>query len=328
MKDRVVINGQYLDSLDIMNPEGMFHNGHRLREQSIRDVQPLSGKLIPEFNRRQSIWDMLKRQPILHTEPSRETSGNAGLSFQTPEGIVSDVVEESLTPSPERPSESIQSSVSTSSTSYKRGLSETTMQPVLKRLKSRSKAVSISAQGKEQQSLVSFFKPTATRTATSTAPPTPDPQSALLPLDREQLSTRMAESVTVNADECRDLTTKMSTEPNNSTLALSLANTAHPSTIVVPKHARSIDLTGHNTVHDPIESKESWSRLFIKPAAPRCEGHREPCITLLTKKSGVNCGRSFWMCPRPIGPSGTKEKGTQWRCQTFVWCSDWNSINV
>ena len=79
-------------------------------------------------------------------------------------------------------------------------------------------------------------------------------------------------------------------------------------------------------VHDPVETKESWSKLFTKPAAPRCEGHGELCISLLTKKPGMNLGRSFWMCPRPLGPSGAKEKNTQWRCQTFVWCSDWNSI--
>lgn len=79
-------------------------------------------------------------------------------------------------------------------------------------------------------------------------------------------------------------------------------------------------------VHDPVESKESWSKLFTKPAAPRCEGHGEPCISLLTKKPGMNLGRSFWMCPRPLGPSGAKEKNTQWRCQTFIWCSDWNPV--
>ena len=88
---------------------------------------------------------------------------------------------------------------------------------------------------------------------------------------------------------------------------------------------RTIIQTQEN-VHDPVESKESWSKLFTKPAAPRCEGHGEPCISLLTKKPGMNLGRSFWMCPRPLGPSGAKEKNTQWRCQTFMWCSDWNPI--
>lgn len=76
---------------------------------------------------------------------------------------------------------------------------------------------------------------------------------------------------------------------------------------------------------DPIASKESWGKLFVKPVAPRCE-HDEPCKTMLTKKSGVNCGRSFWMCARPLGPSGHKEKATQWRCSTFIWASDCNGV--
>jgi AP endonuclease-2 len=46
---------------------------------------------------------------------------------------------------------------------------------------------------------------------------------------------------------------------------------------------------------------------------------------LTTKKPGMNRGRSFWICPRPLGPSGEKERGTQWRCSTFIWASDWNS---
>lgn len=79
----------------------------------------------------------------------------------------------------------------------------------------------------------------------------------------------------------------------------------------------------HNII-DPIVNARSWSEIFAKRASPNCEGHNEPCITLVTKKPGINCGRSFWICPRPLGPSGNKETGTQWRCSTFIWCSDWN----
>ena len=79
----------------------------------------------------------------------------------------------------------------------------------------------------------------------------------------------------------------------------------------------------NDLVHDPIVSKESWDTLFRKPAAPLCESHEEPCKSMLTKKKGENQGRSFWMCARPLGPSGQKEKATQWRCGTFIWCSDW-----
>ena len=78
-------------------------------------------------------------------------------------------------------------------------------------------------------------------------------------------------------------------------------------------------------VIDPIASKEDWSKLFNKKPPPNCEGHQEPCVSLTTKKPGVNCGRAFWICQRPVGPTGNKEKGTQWRCPTFIWASDWNS---
>lgn len=76
-------------------------------------------------------------------------------------------------------------------------------------------------------------------------------------------------------------------------------------------------------VFDPIESKESWSKILGKRVVPKCE-HGEDCMSLLTKKPGINCGRSFYMCSRPLGPSGDKEKNTQWRCRTFIWSSDWN----
>jgi AP endonuclease-2 len=69
-------------------------------------------------------------------------------------------------------------------------------------------------------------------------------------------------------------------------------------------------------------SKESWTKLFSRKPTPRCE-HGEPCISRTTKKPGMNCGRQFWICPRPVGPTGQKETGTQWRCPTFIWSSDW-----
>lgn len=70
-------------------------------------------------------------------------------------------------------------------------------------------------------------------------------------------------------------------------------------------------------------SKQTWGKLFARPIAPKCE-HDEPCKTMQTRKPGVNCGRSFWMCNRPLGPSGKQEKSTQWRCNTFIWSSDWD----
>jgi AP endonuclease-2 len=49
------------------------------------------------------------------------------------------------------------------------------------------------------------------------------------------------------------------------------------------------DGSSKDRVHDPIVAKESWSKLLGKRVPPKCE-HNEPCISLLTKKPGVNCG--------------------------------------
>ncbi|KAF2861461.1 APN2 DNA lyase apurinic/apyrimidinic [Piedraia hortae CBS 480.64] len=70
-------------------------------------------------------------------------------------------------------------------------------------------------------------------------------------------------------------------------------------------------------------SQKSWNALFSRPVAPLCADHNEPCISMSTKKKGVNQGRSFFICPRPVGPSGNKERNTEWRCNTFIWASDW-----
>jgi len=70
------------------------------------------------------------------------------------------------------------------------------------------------------------------------------------------------------------------------------------------------------------DSKVEWTKLFSKRNVPRCEDHKEPCIILETKKKGFNCGRKFYICSRPLGPTGAKERGTKWRCRTFIWASD------
>jgi AP endonuclease-2 len=72
-----------------------------------------------------------------------------------------------------------------------------------------------------------------------------------------------------------------------------------------------------------INTNAQWGQLMRKPKIPLCEDHEEPCKEFQTKKKGVNCGRIFYICARPLGPSGEKERNTQWRCRTFIWASDW-----
>jgi AP endonuclease 2 len=60
--------------LDIMNPLGMFKNGERLQEfDSLKDLLPLSGRLLPEFDRRRSIRDMFTPKSASISNPRSES---------------------------------------------------------------------------------------------------------------------------------------------------------------------------------------------------------------------------------------------------------------
>jgi len=196
-----------------------------------------------------------------------------------------------------------------------------------KRLKAGSVPIASSAICKGQQSLKGFFKAKA---ASSTDPPSiiKEPEASGAVNHGGSISSSFQ-----SAAEGLDAATEAQAE----VLSVPSSVSSTPSEVSIRHRTKGIGSVGnspsavrrsttdtHDSVHDPVETKETWSKLFTKPAAPRCDGHEEPCITLLTKKPGRNVGRSFWMCPRPLGPSGAKEKNTQWRCQTFIWCSDWN----
>lgn len=49
-----------------------------------------------------------------------------------------------------------------------------------------------------------------------------------------------------------------------------------------------------------FDTSDKWKTIFKKPEAPTCDVHGEPCIQLITKKSGINEGRAFWICSRYI----------------------------
>ena len=211
----------------------------------------------------------------------------------------------------------------------KRSAPITTGSKSTKRGKSRHATAESPVTGTGQQSLKGFFKPSATL----------DSSTASTVEGIEVSRTSLNDTVGRAFGSAAELA-KTYPAPDVHMEAIGLDSAIHITAEVGAQQATSEPLSANpspvgihraiiqpqESVHDPVESKESWSKLFTKPAAPRCEGHGEPCISLLTKKPGINLGRSFWMCPRPLGPSGAKEKNTQWRCQTFLWCSDWNHI--
>ncbi|MCJ1245827.1 Class II abasic (AP) endonuclease [Trapelia coarctata] len=339
MKERIQVGDTDTHVLDFMNPPGIFANGRRLREYSVKDTLPLSGKMIPEFDRRQSIREMFKRKPMLPTLQSgvpsiaQEPPPNATIpSDAQPRSAATPAADShsfsakvsSVQPSTPKNLASMGGGIA-NTTSLKRAASDATNMS-LKRGKSEATSSKPSAmsQGKGQQSLKGFFKPNTAGASSQAGIPRSNGTASSESAPLQESGRKILDGAKTAEDVSRGLVSAASTsfggdEQFDSTASITSATHS-------PARVRGGNQRQHGEdVHDPIESKESWSKLFTKPATPRCEGHSEPCVSLLTKKSGMNCGRSFWMCPRPLGPSGMKEKGTQWRCQTFIWCSDWSA---
>ena len=299
LKDRVKLDGTEVHVQDIMNPPGMFRDGQRLREYTAKDILPLSGRMIPEFNQRRSIKDMFTRKSS--SASGRNPPASSASTADAETVVAATTVPEDTgenTPSPSQQTSDDQKSDKLAPRPAKRpSKGDLSIPPPPKRSKSMTSRGGSPKKG--QQSLMGFFKPKGTSETGGNA--------------------QRATSETVQTSSTEDTLSKVSEERSTETASRTdaVSETATTETeSPLPSQSKPIV--------DPIASKESWSKLFAKKAAPLCEDHQEPCLMLTTKKPGVNCGRAFWICPRPLGPSGQKEKGTQWRCGTFIWASDWN----
>lgn len=296
--DIVQVDGKDVHLKDLLNPKGMFRDGERQREWTAKDLLPLSAKLIPEFDRRRSIKDMFFKKPASNPKSSA-TPGTVEQPAQN-----TSTAEPSLSPIREKdtPQASQPDSSNSAASPMKRatGGLKRTPSAASNSSKPQKKAKTASGKdastGKGQSSLMGFFKPKATST-TAGQPPGPGDNSNVNPPGMDG-----------TADDCPGPSTMKVDQPAIGSSQLDELTKSPTSPV---------------KFIDPIESKESWSKLLGKRVVPKCE-HGEDCISLVTKKPGVNCGRSFYICPRPLGPSGQKEKNTEWRCGTFIWSSDWS----
>ncbi|ETS84872.1 hypothetical protein PFICI_02897 [Pestalotiopsis fici W106-1] len=286
LSDKVQVSGKEVHLRDIINPAGMFKNGERSREWTTKDLLPLSAKLIPEFDRRRNIKDMFFKKPSTNTpKAASPLASEPASSSQTPLPEEQDLA--TLSQSQPRS----ESSAPSPSKSAPTGLKRTPSKPLSNRPQKKTK----NTLGKEpslskgQSSLMGFFKPKSTG----------------------NLSKSPNEETGQKSDS---LDGACDFENGNAQVKEDINGKQKPAPAAAEQSEK---------VFDPIESKESWSKILGKRVVPKCE-HGEDCISLLTKKPGINCGRSFYMCSRPLGPSGDKEKNTQWRCRTFIWSSDWN----
>lgn len=277
LKPTVEIDGEERHILDMVNPPGMFENGQRKEEWTNKNLLVMSGKLIPEFDRRRNIRDMFSKKPSLSKSfssfpatSSKDASTGDCLALQAAK-----IPEEAcVSPQPDVPA-NVSHQSSNTSNALKRTISNTTLAPTAKKPRSEPDCLA-----KGQKSLKGFF---TMKTPAKTEEPTDSSSSSP---EKSSASQELALSVS---------------EPSPARTERSIQDEAAA-----------------------FETKKTWDKLFARPIAPKCE-HDEPCKTMLTKKPGINCGRSFWMCNRPLGPSGKQERGTQWRCNTFIWASDWDA---
>ena len=317
----------------------MFSGGLRQREYSAaNDPLPTSGRLIAEFVGRRNIRDMFAHKPSLQKSQSKfiaradlgnpEVNGNISMSEGSKSVSQNAEVGPSILP--------VTSKSSSTAALKKRSSAETSSLSTrgLKRSKSTTSPAVSPLPNKGQKSLKGFFTP---RVAPSTDVASVfDESKSLQAIDSHEIQPGLNEPTAVETmqkevqlETAKHMfgspSTALSTQNDTNDGCFKDGDDSRGSS---PSYACPPIMPGPESTHDAIETRESWSKLFTKPVAPKCEGHEEPCIALLTKKPGMNMGRSFWMCRRPLGPSGAKEKNTQWRCQTFIWCSDWNSNSV
>jgi AP endonuclease-2 len=305
LKEKVEIDGKEVDIRDIMSSD-MFKEGQRQREWSTKDLLPMSAKLIPEFDRRRNIRDMFAKKP---SPPTGESNVSAVAEESQPFRTNTSQVETMMPPISQSAnashvaatgisSEARESFIASPSIHRAKRQNESSTPRPVKRSKSGSASKSIPTTkgqpGKGQSSLMGFFRPKF-ETAESQSSSNFDTES---------------ESATIEESD-----PPTPTRPVSQSIGLASAAESKPP-------GTAFNLADQKSVIDPIVAKESWSKILGKRIVPRCD-HNESCISMVTKKAGVNCGRSFYICPRPLGPSGQKEKNSQWRCGTFIWSSDW-----
>ncbi|OQE37356.1 hypothetical protein PENCOP_c010G04283 [Penicillium coprophilum] len=310
IKETVNQPGGEVNIRDILNPPGMFNSGKRQQEYSNECVLPVSGRLLPEFNvdKRRSIKDMFARKPTSIPSNSGELAATLA-NIPTTQVTRSTVMSKAFRATdPARKG----SSPSSERNQHPQTASRKRLQPLQATFAKRPKpAVSASSEGSVtgQKTLMGFFKPHAVNSHEATRSPIALPGSSTPPLSHRPSEFPQERGKAPAASPQLPW-------PQEDTIRKDADTSTEWSTA-----SKFID----DEIIDPIVSKEDWSKLFTKKPVPPCDGHQEPCISLTTKKPGMNRGRSFWICPRPLGPSGEKEKGTQWRCPTFIWASDWNS---
>lgn len=153
-KDVIEWRGEEVSIVDILNPPGTFKDGKRLREFTLKDHLPMSGKRLPEFSNRRNIKDML-----FGKKPTPAASTSSSMIDLTQTGDGKSAGSSKRTTPPDDDKKPTPATTSPLNGSTKRRTSAASPAKPLKRSKSTLSNTSTPSLGKGQQSLKGFFAP-------------------------------------------------------------------------------------------------------------------------------------------------------------------------
>lgn len=291
--DDVNLEGRRVPLVDLMNPPDMFKGGKRLRNWSPKDFLSTSAKLIPEFDRRQSIRDMFvnKNNPIVRTDAQAQRDGDekCGPADIAIEANHDTTQKEIPPPASQRSGTSAlvtsnntasQSSPSRQGFLSGKRIAESSAPPNRPQKKGKTalsrESSTNSPSAFSQSTLKGFFKPKT---------PTPDVTCANKVANLSDSNCIPMPDSSSAADHTR---TPRRDESS------SVPGVGGDSKFTIEESPKP-ESAFTEKVFDPIQAKESWSKLLGKRVVPRCE-HGEDCLMLVTKKSGINCGMLSSIC--------------------------------
>ncbi|KAL4721922.1 Class II abasic (AP) endonuclease [Fusarium chlamydosporum] len=286
--DKVMVDGTERALMEMVNPPGMFQGEKRIRDWNTKDLLPLSAKLIPEFDRRQSIRDMFTKKAASAAPPQEFTNQDATAeSSKNGDSNIEGVLERLegvseprngtiSTPISGMTAGSVKQSTAQPNTKRPISAIDTTYRPLKKTKSSIGTKDPKSKVAPGQQTLQGFFKPKT-------------------PAAQEGKPERVAVTSTPSP-------TKKPTVPP--TGAASPQQPSHtPDAMLTERSPLRVSQRGNasdssDRVFDPIEAKESWSKLLGKRVAPRSQLWpfvlHLPTSTGAIRREGEKLGVALW----------------------------------
>ncbi|GAA5972632.1 hypothetical protein JCM11641_002946 [Rhodosporidiobolus odoratus] len=310
-------------------------NPGRKQGDTLPDPPHFAARFLNEFSGKQKLLSSFfgKKAEVSPAAPSPSPSPNPQPS-SAPEASTSASSSRSSSSNAFSASQPLAAKPSTSSTSSgKKGKG-----------KEREKSPAEEKEDKKpgQQSLATFFKPPPkpeplskkkrTKRKTDSPPPADSPIPSTASRSRSSSSQPKVPSSFLKPPEAAaedsdddiliiehptDSSSLTKSSPSSSSQLQSQSQ--HP-----PASPSSLSSACDGTAMLNAEASSTWSSIFASKPPPLCEGHNEPSKLWTVNKTGINKGRRFFLCSRPVGPGYDQGQAKlhvdpQWRCNFFQW---------